>query len=186
MTKHSQTWIRAAAFGVVLAAAGGAHAETYGKLEVGAGFNGKLESSGPDADLEKQWHIGGAVGGNVTPNVRLEGELSHGRADIKNGFGGTQTTLAMANAYYDFAPDARFTPFVGGGIGAASVNPTGTGRDTGFAYKLTGGVATKLSDRMTGELAYRHTAAKNLNFGGPDVDYQDNAVTAGVRIKLGQ
>jgi opacity protein-like surface antigen len=185
MKKTSKLWIRAAAFGFVLAAGGAAHAETYGKLETGGTFDGKLRTPGADADLKGGWEYGGALGTNVSPNVRLEGELSQQRSDLKSG-GKAPATLALANAYYDFRPDAQVTPFVGGGIGAVKLDPSGPAHDTAFAYKLTGGVATKFSDRITGELAYRYTAANELNLGGVDTKYHDNAITAGVRIKLGQ
>lgn len=167
------------------ALAASAHAEVYGKVEGGGTFSGKHEYGGVDAKTDGGWQLGGAVGASVTPNVRLEGEISHQRADFESSTQQSRATLGLANAYYDLAPDAQFTPFVGGGVGFARVD-NGPADDTGFAYKLTAGAAAKFSDRVTGELAYRYTAAPDLTFGGVDAKYRENAITAGVRIKLGQ
>jgi opacity protein-like surface antigen len=77
------------------------------------------------------------------------------------------------------------TPFVGAGIGAGKI-ATGAADDTAFAYKLTGGVAAKLSDDVTGALAYNYKAAPDVKLAGVDAKYRENAVTAGVRVKFGQ
>jgi opacity protein-like surface antigen len=183
MMKKSLTLISAAALGAAFAVGGIANAETYGKLELGGTFDGKYKGPGT-TDLDGGFEAGAAVGGNVSPNVRLEGELSQQRSDLKAG-GKSRATFALANAYYDFTPDNPVTPFVGGGIGAVRVDPSGPAKDTKFAYKLTGGVATKFNDRMTGELAYRYTAADDLNLGVGKTDYHENAITAGVRFKFG-
>lgn len=166
-------------------AAGAANAEVYGKLETGGTFDGKVNTPGPDVDLDGGWAWGGAVGGNVTPAMRVEGEFSQNRADFKSIPGDNRASFLLANAYYDFAPDAQVTPFVGAGVGAGKIE-TGAADDTAFAYKLTGGVAAKFSDRVTGELAYNYKAAPDLKFGGVDAKYHENAVTAGVRMKFGQ
>lgn len=166
-------------------ATGAANADVYGKLETGGTFDGKYSLPGPDQKLDGGWNWGGAVGGNVTPSVRVEGEFSQNRSDFKSVPGDSKASFALANAYYDFSPDAQVTPFVGAGIGAGKID-TGAADDTAFAYKLTGGVAAKLSDRVTGELAYNYKAAPDLKLGGVDAKYRENAITAGVRMKFGQ
>lgn len=162
-----------------------AHADVYGKLETGGTFDGQYSLPGPDQKLDGGWDWGGAVGGNVTPSVRVEGEFSQNRSDFKSIPGDSKASFALANAYYDFSPDAQVTPFIGAGVGAGKID-TGANDDTAFAYKLTGGVAAKFSDRVTGELAYNYKAAPDLKLGGVDAKYRENAVTAGVRVKFGQ
>src|SRR5262249_18713988 len=130
------TMLGAAAFGAMLATAGAANADTYGKVELGGTFDGKYKNNSGDADLDGGWEAGAALGTNVSPNVRLEGELSQQRSDLKAGGGKSRASFALANAYYDFTPDSQVTPFVGGGIGAVKVDPSGPAHDTKFAYKL--------------------------------------------------
>jgi opacity protein-like surface antigen len=173
------------AAGALLCVTGAANADVYGKLQTGGTFGGEYTLPGPDQELDGGWDWGGAIGGNVTPNVRLEGEYSQNRSDFKSIPGDSKANFALANAYYDFAPDAQVTPFVGAGIGAGKID-TGAADDTAFAYKLTGGVAAKFSDRVTGELAYNHKAVPELSLGGVDAKYREHAVTAGVRVKFGQ
>jgi opacity protein-like surface antigen len=168
-----------------LAFASAANAEIYGKLETGGTFDGKYSLPGPDQKLDGGWQYGGAIGGNVTPSLRVEGELSQNRSDYKSIGGDSRASFALANAYYDFSPDAKVTPFVGAGIGVGRID-AGAADDTAFAYKLTGGVAAKFTDRVTGELAYNYKAAPDLKLGGLDAKYRENAVTAGVRVKFGQ
>lgn len=184
-TKMKKTSILFGAAAAVACATGAAHADVYGKLQTGGTFESKYTTPGPDRELDGGWDWGGAVGGNVSPNVRLEGEFSQNRSDFKSIPGESKASFALANAYYDFSPDAQVTPFVGAGVGAGKLD-IGASDDTAFAYKLTGGVAAKFSDRVTGELAYNHKAAPDLNLGGVDARYRENAVTAGVRVRFGQ
>ena len=61
--------------------------------------------------------------------------------------------------------------------------------DTGFAYQAKAGVAYKVNERLTGELAYRYLRVTDVKFGssvsGLAGDLDSQAVTVGLRYKLG-
>ena len=76
----------------------------------------------------------------------------------------------FANVFYDFHNATLFTPFVGGGIGAAINKSTTTlnvigspvfdtfeTTDTRFAWHAGAGVAVQVTEIMLLELSYRHT-----------------------------
>jgi opacity protein-like surface antigen len=172
--------------GGALGLASAAHAEgIYGKVEAGGTFSGNYAIPGPDAKLDNGWEAGATLGGNVIPNVRVEGEISHQKSDFKGAPGDSEATFGLANVYYDFPTGGTFKPFVGAGVGVGKLD-TGADDDTGLAYKLTGGLAKEFSNGVTGEVAYRYTAAPNLKLSGVDADYHESAITAGVRLKFGQ
>jgi opacity protein-like surface antigen len=83
----------------------------------------------------------------------------------------------FANAYYDFANNSNFTPYIGGGLGAAYLDTAadidlygitspdgwsmgGDGTRWNFAWNVGGGVAYQISETMALDLNYRYT-----NFG---------------------
>jgi opacity protein-like surface antigen len=80
---------------------------------------------------------------------------------------GSQTLFA--NVFYDFHNTTRFTPFVGGGIGAAINKSTMTlsaiglpvstfeTTDTKFAWNIGAGVAVPITEILLLELSYRYT-----------------------------
>jgi len=81
---------------------------------------------------------------------------------------GSQTLFA--NVYYDLHNATRFTPFVGGGIGAAINKSTTTlnrigspvfdtfqTTETKFAWNIGAGVAAHITEIMLLELSYRYT-----------------------------
>lgn len=76
---------------------------------------------------------------------------------------GSQTLLV--NVFYDFHNATLFTPFVGGGIGAAinkstmTLNTVDTFKtiDTRFAWNVGAGIAMNVTEIMLLELSYRYT-----------------------------
>src|SRR5690242_16049653 len=74
------------------------------------------------------WEVLGNVGYGFSNGLRAEGELSEHRAnaDKVNGASATSGRInnldLMGNLYYDFKTGTRWTPYIGGGIGVASVD----------------------------------------------------------------
>jgi opacity protein-like surface antigen len=70
----------------------------------------------------------------------------------------------MGNAFLDIHTDTDFTPYVGGGLGAAYLNDhvtVSSGFDTkdkiwNFAWNVGGGVAWSLNESMALDLGYRY------------------------------
>ena len=87
----------------------------------------------------------------------------------------TKAYTVFANVYYDFLNDSNFTPYIGGGIGAAYLDTTykltiyepstsqvlerADGNQDGwnFAWNLGGGVAYQISDTTALDFGYRYT-----------------------------
>lgn len=119
---------------------------------------------------------------NPCLNLRLEGEISYRRNTLKSfrlpttsykvhGF--TDSMTLMANAFYDFETNTRWTPYVGIGIGyihdrihtkckleGKTVGRWGKGSEDGFASQYIGGVAYRICDGMDLGLEYRYLLAR--------------------------
>ncbi|WP_374573990.1 outer membrane protein [Phenylobacterium sp.] len=184
----------AAAAGVV-ALAGSASAQDAGwyvQGNLGGDFQSKIDGS-PSAKAKNGWAVSGAGGYALGNGFRVEGEALYLDGDVKGSAGGTAKTWAgFANGYYDFKTNSNFTPFVGAGIGFANVKVDGgavNDDDTGFAYQLKTGVDYKFNDRLTGEAAYRYLGVTSVTLGSGanrlDGDFTDQALTVGLRYKLG-
>jgi opacity protein-like surface antigen len=147
-----------------------------------------------DNQYETGLTFGVAVGHSVTglfENVALRGEIEAGYLfhDIDShvvggapfpgsqSFGETSAVYGLINAYVDYTY-GNFMPFVGVGIGAASVDLDGHGVDAAgvvmadydlsFAYQLSAGLAYKISDHITVEGGYRYFSAPNVKLQSVD------------------
>lgn len=179
------------------------------------------------------------LGYRFTPNVRGEFELGFRKGEIQRVAGGTlppnavcsmetgapaapacddasgdlDTTTFMANALYDFgSTDSAIRPYVGFGLGGASVSADFGGRLNGvtvdtdfgsqtqktvFAWQALAGVGWKLTDRLTVDATYRYLSVPSLSLDGfakPqyqdalssfDTEYSDSTVSVGVRWAFG-
>jgi outer membrane protein OmpA-like peptidoglycan-associated protein len=150
-----------------------------------------LVNGGPTGSLTPNVSEGYAAGGFIgyegilIPNLRLEGEVVYRGQNLNSvsgGGGGTVTTTGsinslglMANLLYDFKNVSRWTPYIGGGIGAADVKLDGVGIPTlspltfsnstwEFAYQAIGGVKYNWSPNWSVGLDYRYFATLNPTF----------------------
>ena len=119
-------------------------------------------------------------------------------AIVADGRGSVETDYIMLSAYYDFAGDADFTPFVGFGLGYADVdvrfNPSGVGivddSDSGLAYQASVGASWAISDAIdvVGELKYRASdefaVATTLFPARLEIDNESTNVEIGLRYKF--
>ena len=148
-------------------------------------------------------YIGGA-GGFDFGFLRLEGELSYKEADIKSitdntgvnqfrDIDGNLGALAfMANAFFDFHNYSPITPYVGGGIGFATLHLTNTfatdqnnnrnlmyPRDdnTVFAYQVGAGLDIALTPRYSLDLGYRYFNTDRASFS------RDLLTSSGIRFE---
>lgn len=183
---------------VALALTGGSamaqDAGWYVRGEAGASSSGQIDADTP-VDLDSGWVVGGAGGYGFGNGVRVEGEMLYMGNDIDDASeGDTSMFAAFANVAYEFDNIGPVRPFVGGGVGFGQVsfdNGLVDDDDTGFAYQAKAGVAYDINERMTAELAYRYVVVTDVEFdtipGSPmSGDYDNQAVTVGLRYKLGQ
>lgn len=98
-------------------------------LEFGENFRGELEvayrtfdmDNPSRADIEIDYSFASFYHDEVSPNYSNTGHLT--QTAFVSADGDVKAWSFLANVWYDFdlGNDSRFTPFIGGGIGAASV-----------------------------------------------------------------
>jgi len=95
----------------------------------------------------------------------------------------------MANAWYEFENDSRWTPFVGAGVGWADVELTsefGSTSDSGMAFQLGVGIDFELSGITDLVLEYRYFSMiddEYTVFGLPTAyDYQSQSIIVGMKV----
>jgi opacity protein-like surface antigen len=148
-----------------------------------------------------------AYGGYEFGNgLRLEGELTYKQADMhidKLMLGGIISNIdsdvsifgTMANVFFDFKNSSPVTPYIGGGIGFASVY-VGQGRltngvsiweedyDRVFAYQVGAGVGYNVTNNVTLDLGYRYFDTSDLKIYLYDAKFASHNVVAGARFKF--
>ena len=152
-------------------------------------------NSGSSVSTSTGYVVGGKAGYDFL-GPRLELEFGYGRIP-SNAFipgtviqGGGGQLNAMANAYYDFLPAERFSPYVGAGLGVAFVDSNTQFGSTQFAYQGMLGVAYHLSSSWTIGLEGRYSGTTNPSLTvptGQTITYQNNAISllAGIVYKFG-
>lgn len=145
--------------------------------------------------------------------LRLEGELGYRSNDADgrtvtvtgptatvNATGKVSARSAMANLIYDIDTGSKFTPYLGVGLGIASIkadtlgpvlaaNTRIDGSDTRFAYQGIVGAAVEITRQIALTLDYRYfrTAGPKLQtLTGLDADgkYSAHSVLAGLRFSF--
>lgn len=163
------------------------------------------DNVGDKADIEYDAGFTlGAFGGYEFGNgLRLEGELAYKQADMDkikvgslNGDIKSEASVfsVMANVFYDFKNKSIVTPYIGGGIGIAtvyvddaSVNGTtvwNNDDDTVFAYQVGAGVGFNVSSRVTLDLGYRYFGTSDVKFEMAKAEFASHNVLGGVRFKF--
>ncbi|MQA67190.1 MAG: outer membrane beta-barrel protein [Alphaproteobacteria bacterium] len=144
----------------------------------------------------------GAVGYALGNGFRFEGELARRKNDVDSfTTSGVSTATAgdarvlslMANALYDFKTGTPLTPYVGLGVGLASLKmedatPPGatTGRETDFAWQGIVGAAIRLTDALDLTADYRYFDMGEVEITpGVDVDYTAHTFLVGLRWRFG-
>lgn len=171
-------------------------------------------------DTNTGFSFGGVLGYDFG-NFRVDGELA-GRFNTADsldgisldpeGFDGSNnsTTSAlsyMVNGYFDFPTDGPLKPYIGGGIGYATVSvdwrapgffpfshvPVADGNDSGLAYQFSAGIGYEINPRFTVSFGYRYFTTEELQMmfdsGSPinpglpfTMEYQSHEFNVGVRV----
>jgi opacity protein-like surface antigen len=153
--------------------------------------------------LDPGFNVGVATGFDFG-YLRLEGEFSYKEADIKSitdkagvaQFRDVDGTLSAAaflvNAFFDIHNDTPVTPYVGGGVGVATVHITDTfatnasnqrvrmypqDDQTVFAYQVGAGIGIALNRRYSLDVGYRYFNTDKANFSG------DQLTASGIRFE---
>ena len=155
----------------------------------------------------------GGTGGFDFGYLRLEGEISHKYSEIdsitdqnanfrfRKPDGNLGVTAFMANAFFDLHNETRVTPYLGGGIGFASLHLSDTrgndaaGRlllyeeddDTVFAYQVGAGVEIAINRRFSLDVGYRYFGTETATFDNDfdrssSMKFESHNVAAGFRV----
>ena len=178
----------------IFAATSGASAQSfYFGVQGGLNFthDGEFDNSGFDIGFDTGYAIGAFFGYDMGNQFRLEGELTYRANDMDNLagvpiVGEMKSTAFMANAYYDFATGGSWTPYVGGGLGAASVNFVSAVdvSETVLAYQFIGGVGYNITPSIVLAFDYRYFGVDTPSFGGAvpfEQEYSNSTLMFGVR-----
>ena len=158
----------------------------YVSLFGGLAFPGDIHgnyygSTAVSIDGDMGFLLGAAIGTHITDSLRGEVELSYAMTDVDDSnfwdqsFNGPDpasgdlgVVYLMANAWYDFNTGSGFTPYIGGGLGAAVLLPDitlytppgDTLTDTGWgaAGQLGVGVTWDITDAAKLDFGYRAKA----------------------------
>lgn len=169
-------------------------------------------------EFDEGWGFGAAFGtrlGQVGEKNRwrLEGEFSlrsndveahklNGGAALAGSTGEMKSSAFMVNALIDFNEAAKFTPYIGAGVGLAKVDASGFGvsaiptvlddDSTVFAYQAILGAGWEVSERAELFLEYRYFATDDVSVTtsgstgmvNTDLSYETNNVLFGARFSL--
>jgi opacity protein-like surface antigen len=162
-------------------------------------------------------NIGGTAGYDFG-YVRLEGELSYKRGEFNsvtdpssgtryvNMDGHIGATAVMVNTFFDLHNESPITPYLGGGLGFATLNLSdakGVDASTGalnyhvlqsdddnvFAYQVGGGIEVGLTRCLSLDLGYRYFATSNASFhkdwpNTTDLKLQSHNAAVALRVKF--
>jgi len=187
----------------------------YAGGQVGAVFLSDSTLSGPGGSADLSFDTGYGLGvsaGYDFGTYRLEGEFAYrvNDHDSFSGFGvtgpvggDTSSMALMANIYYDFRTvSPTFVPYIGGGIGFASISVDATDPSVGgakviddddmvFAYQIAAGVGFAVNQQVTVDLGYKYLATSDPSFevigaGGAKIDaeYGSHNIILGLRYRF--
>ncbi len=147
--------------------------------------------------------IGAKIGHRVDP-LRFEGELSvrSNELDRLSGPGGSvpldgdfSSVAGMINAYFDIRTGGPVTPFLGVGLGLASVSlkmdsgifSIADDSDLVAAYQVIAGLGIAVRQNITLDVTYKYFATSDPSFedvtGFPfDAEYKTHNFTVGLRF----
>jgi len=160
--------------------------------------------------MDNGWGAGGSIGYLPSSSIpvinalRFEAEITYhdngvSRANRVNGtqLGGNgadySSTAYMVNMFYDFPTGSKWSPYIGAGIGFASLhlptnsNAGNTGSsDNEFAYQgLVGiGYSPDSIPNTQWTLGYRYLATSDPTFGGASTEYSTNNLEVGAKFRF--
>lgn len=169
-------------------------------------FSEKTTNSAGEIKLKNAFSLAGALGLRLTPQWRLEAEISRRSADMdridfaggagsfKLG-GDLETWLYMLNFYYDVDWSWKnFQPFLTAGLGFASHEASiedisglavnATDDSLGFAWQLGGGLKYRLNPDTAITSNYRYVGTTDLEVDSYDVDYSTHEFRIGLEYDL--
>jgi outer membrane autotransporter protein len=186
---------------------------SFARDDTVSGYDSFFNSSFNDrVTFDPGIYVGG-TGGYDFGFLRLEGELSYRHAKLdtvtassggryRNVDGDLGTFATMFNVFLDMHNSSRVTPYVGGGIGFATLHLSNTtafgnagkltlyddSNDTVFASQVGAGVDIAMNSRMSLDLGYRYfiTDKSRLDgdFTSSNLRFESHNALVGFRFKF--
>ena len=177
----------------------------YAGLHGGLSFTHQTDVTEPvpfyiDIAFEPGGAFGGFVGYELDNGLRFEGELTIrvNGVDEVDGFplsGDLASAAFMGNVLYEFAAGPSIEPYLGFGVGLASVTMTDLSlvgftfiddEDTVLAYQFIAGIGFPLSPILSLTVDYRFFATENprfVDFAADviEIEYLNSSVLVGIR-----
>jgi opacity protein-like surface antigen len=154
--------------------------------------------------------VGGSIG--YLPNssipllnsLRLEAEVTYHQNDVGtvhlrdggsvSGNGSFDSTAYMANIFYDLPTGSAWSPYIGGGVGVATLHLSSnssignsSSSDNEFAYQGMAGIGyspTSIPNTQW-SLGYRYLGTSDAELGnGTSVKYSTSSVEAGLKLRF--
>ncbi len=183
-----------------------AHAQWYVGADVGGSYTQKAKVSGTNTNLNTDFDwgpVGLVEGGYDFGGPRVELELGYRDSGVNkvgglSGSGDVGAFSYMVNGAYDFMPGKSLHPFIGAGIGGATLTANGikqngvgsySGSDTEFAYQGFAGLGYDVTRNLMAKLQYRYFATldPSLSLNGTKVngEYKNHAILVGLTYNFG-
>ena len=144
---------------------------------IGFGIRPNSDIAGPggnEFDNDPAFVINGAIGVELNPMIRIEGEIGfHSNTADVVGFPQDFTfgvVSFMGNGYFDIPTNSPLRPYVGAGLGFAVINLeedigfTADDSDAVGAFQLMAGVGFDFSPRATFTFGYRYFTTTDPSF----------------------
>ncbi len=171
-----------------------------------------IGASAGEADFDNGWGVLVAAGHQMDwgflQGTRGELELGWRQNDVDSfttagvgsaGSGDINTYSLMANAYYDMVNDSSVTPYLGLGIGGASISANDVAaagvagslddNDVVFAYQGIAGVNFALNQNWSIQTEYRYFATTEADFtsstgASADMEYDSHNLVVGLKYSF--
>jgi opacity protein-like surface antigen len=169
---------------------------------IGFGIRPDATLLGAPVDIQNDpaFVINGAIGMELTPIIRVEGEigLHNNTADLApfiNEYTFSMVSF-MGNGYFDIPTNSPLRPYVGAGLGFAVAGVeedvagfTSTDSDLVGAFQLMAGLGFDISPRATLTFGYRYFTTSDpdffVAFAGPfEMDYTSHDFLFGARFRF--
>ena len=189
---------------VVFASDGANTQGPYVALRLGVCFldDANLSEEGVPFSIDTEFDTGMVIEGAVGYDFgmfRAEGEIGYRKNDIDkfsalgislSADGDIDALSFMANGYLDFENQTALTPYIGAGIGYATVSANdisvggidvGDEDDSVFAYQLGVGVGYSATESLIVEIAYKYFATSDPDFEDTEAEYDSHNILIGIR-----
>ena len=140
-----------------------------------------------DTEYDRDFGYGASFGYKFSNPLRLELEYHVGENDIKGSNSSLEVESLMGNLWYDFRAGERLRPYVGGGLGMATMDLDGVEDDV-MIGQLGAGVNYNLTPRLVLDAGYRYAVSEDPTFDAGsstlETEYESQSLLLGLRYNF--